>query len=170
MFHVCDCNHSFTMDANHSYIKKCNDSYAMTNTLADTIKKIRLRAGDSPAKAAAKIGVSRPGYLKWEQGDTQNMKLGNLLAFCDHYEIAIERLIRGLITDEEIEGSPVNPPGADKYEQSYQSTRLIAAERDPDAKMLIDGYSVADDGLKRAMLTLARESLTLFELRNEKNN
>ncbi len=93
MSHAPDCNHSCTMSANHSYLFFCNDSY-MENKLATRFKEIRIAAGDTPAKAAAKVGISRQGYNKWESGDTKNMTLSNLLTFCEKYNVEVEPLIR----------------------------------------------------------------------------
>lgn len=93
MSHAHHCNHSCTSNANHSYRKECNDSY-MGTTLAERFIEIRSAAGDTPAKAAAKIGISRQGYNKWESGDTKNMTLANLLIFCEKYGIDVESLIR----------------------------------------------------------------------------
>lgn len=67
----------------------------MDKSLANRIKKIRIDAGDSPQAAADKVGVSRQGYVKWETGDTANMKLGNLRTFCDKYGVNIATLISG---------------------------------------------------------------------------
>jgi transcriptional regulator with XRE-family HTH domain len=66
----------------------------MGNHLANRFKEIRTAAGDTPARAAEKIGISRQGYVKWENGDTKNMTLNNLLIFCDKYNVEVEPLIR----------------------------------------------------------------------------
>jgi transcriptional regulator with XRE-family HTH domain len=66
----------------------------MKSELAKRFEEIRTAAGDSPAQAAAKVGISRQGYNKWESGDTENIKLANLLRFCHKYDVAIEPLVR----------------------------------------------------------------------------
>jgi transcriptional regulator with XRE-family HTH domain len=66
----------------------------MGNKLAERFKEIRTAAGDTPAKAAEKVGISRQGYNKWESGDTKNMTLNNLLIFCEKYNVEVEPLIR----------------------------------------------------------------------------
>lgn len=154
----------------------------MTNTLAKTIESIRKAAGDSPAKAAEKIGISRQGYVKWELGDTNNMKLGNLLTFCDKYSVGIDEVLRGTVV---IGGEPPTDGGINQAEsrsnrielayKASQSTTLTAAENTPppvssDHQLIIDGFEVADEGLRRAMLALARESLMVFEKRNEQQS
>jgi len=93
MSHACHCNHSCTTNANHSYIKKCDDLKMQTD-LSKRFQEIRIAAGDTPAQAAAKVGISRQGYNKWENGDTENIKLANLLRFCQKYDVAVEPLIR----------------------------------------------------------------------------
>ncbi len=67
----------------------------MKDTIADRIKAIRTAAGDSSATVGKRVGVSRQAVDKWERGDTENMKLGNLLRFCDSYHVNVEALIRG---------------------------------------------------------------------------
>lgn len=60
--------------------------------------EIRKAAGDTPATAAGKIGISRQGYVKWENGDTKNMTLNNLLIFCEKYNVAVEPLVSGFFS------------------------------------------------------------------------
>lgn len=180
MIHEDHCNHSCTLGANHSCRKECNHCYYMPNNLAKTIETIRKAAGDSPAKAAEKIGISRQGYVKWELGDTNNMKLGNLLTFCDKYNVGIDEVLRGTVvigaealSRGELEQAPSR---SNRIELAYKAdpttTTLTAAENTPqpissDDQLILDGFKVADDGLRRAMLALARESLVVFETRNE---
>ena len=68
----------------------------MNSDLSNRIKAIRVAANDTPAKAAEKVGVSRQAFTKWENGNTENMKLSNLLRFCDKYNTDIECLLRGI--------------------------------------------------------------------------
>lgn len=67
----------------------------MTTNLSTRIREIRTAAGDTPAKAAGKLGISRQAFNKWETGDTENMKLGNLRAFADAYHVDLAELITG---------------------------------------------------------------------------
>ena len=61
----------------------------MIYNLANRIKKIREDYGDNPNIAAKKVGISRTAYVKWEAGDTENMKLKNLTSFCDKYHVDV---------------------------------------------------------------------------------
>lgn len=152
----------------------------MTDMLATTIKAIREKAGDSPAAAAQKIGVSRQGYMKWELGDTKNMKLGNLVTFCDAYHVGIDELIRGTLILDECHPTIANadltqsPSRTAKLKIAYSgtplSTALQANEMDADTKILIEGFKLADSSMQRAMLALARESVAAFEKRSEENS
>lgn len=65
------------------------------DSLAKRIEAIRIKAGDTPNSAAKKLGISRQAYVKWENGDTANMRLGNLTAFCEKYKVDIAELISG---------------------------------------------------------------------------
>lgn len=85
------------LQTQHSYLNICNDSY-MANALAEKFMEIRKAAGDTPATAAGKIGISRQGYVKWENGDTKNMTLNNLLIFCEKYNVAVEPLVSGFFS------------------------------------------------------------------------
>lgn len=93
-FHDDHCNHSSTSNANHSCALICNDSY-MLKDLSNRIKAIRSNAGDTPNSAAKKIGISRTGYVKWEDGATANMKLDHLLNFCSAYNVDLAKLLVG---------------------------------------------------------------------------
>ena len=88
------CNHSCLKKANHSCNILCNYGF-MVSELSKRIKEIRIAKGDSCTQAGAKVGISRQAYEKWENNATENMKLGNLLKFCDNYEVGIENLLRG---------------------------------------------------------------------------
>lgn len=114
------CNHSCTHKANHSYTHTCNDSY-MSTQLANRIKEIRISSGDKPQEAANKIGVSRQAFMKWENGATENMKLGNLLAFCEKYKVSVENLLR----ENEAPYSPYREPGKNRH---FVSEHHIDAE------------------------------------------
>ncbi len=92
--HSQHCNHSSTLSANHSCTVLCNHNYMIAN-LNERIRDIREKAGDNPHSAAKKLGISRAAYIKWEQGTTENMKLGNLLTFCDKFRVDLVELLAG---------------------------------------------------------------------------
>lgn len=149
------------------------------SSLASLIEKIRTDAGDSPAKAAGKVGVSRQGYLKWETGDTANMKLGNLLAFCDKYNVDVGLLLRGMIvvadechqanTQPNIDNTPFNGEPRVAYSATPVVTELSAREPDPNIRKLIEAYHVADSKDREQMIWLADRALAAFEKRSEQN-
>lgn len=158
----------------------CNDS-CMAENLSTLLKRIREDAKDTPAAAAGKVGVSRQAYMKWETGDTENMKIRNLVTFCDKYNIALEPLVRGEI----IALGEAHPTSGTKYGYAG-ATQLIAAEisngrsvvalttkaqpPDPDESLLIEAYRVASPDVRRIMMANARETLTVFEKRSEPKN
>ena len=102
----------------------CNDSYMIAN-LANRIKKIREDAGDNPNIAAKKVGISRPAYVKWEAGDTENMKLKNLTSFCDKYHVDVVDLLGG------------NDSGAEKIKAMQPTARYSS---DPETAWIVDAY------------------------------
>ena len=155
MFHTAHCNHSCTKNSNHSYEYICNDGYIMQTSLADRIKAIRTAAGDTPAKVGKKVGVSRQAVDKWERGDTENMKLGNLLRFCDLYHVDVEALIRG---DGPLWTPPFDPsqhfPAPDGGHHVAQS---MAGEYHltTDERRLLDGFRLADAKTRQILLHIA---------------
>lgn len=181
MFHAAHCNHSCTHESNHS-CDECKHSCEMSDSLSSLIKAVREKAGDSPAKAAVKIGISRQGYVKWEQGDTSNMKLSNLLTFCDKYGVPVEKLLRGTFSLDEpaprnigavvataaLTGAPalaiIGNAGPRVMDPAHDTPYNI------DEDTLLKGFRVADQGMRRAMLALAREATEVFEKRSEQNN
>lgn len=154
----------------------------MIEPIADLIRQIREAAGDSPAKAADKVGISRQGYNKWEGGDTENMKLRHLVTFCDKYRVNLEELVRGRILYVEDEAHPATanklpsvpvgkPPGtAISYSATPIAPNLIVAEPDPEERLIVEAFRKATPELKRIMLVNAREVLALFEKRSEQKN
>lgn len=144
-----DCNYSCIEKANHSCSNVCNDSY-MTNTLSERIRRIRESAGDTPQKAADKVGVSRQAFMKWENGATANIKLGNLLTFCDRYRVAVESLLRDDIVSSSLPIPNYSPPPP--------PTLLVVNGTPPEERELIVGYRDASDDVKEIMLSAARNA------------
>jgi transcriptional regulator with XRE-family HTH domain len=64
-------------------------------TLGDRIERLRNAKQLTQQQLAKIIGVSRVAVTKWESGATKNMKLDNLLALCDLFELGAESLISG---------------------------------------------------------------------------
>lgn len=148
--HAADCNHSYTSHANHSYTDGCNHG---DMSLSDLIKKIRADAGDTPAAAATKAGVSRPAYLKWESGDTENMKIRNLIKYCDAYKISIEKFVRGKIEPASNIGKAAAEP-TPIYQVHSQQPEQTDEERE-----LLAGFRVATPETRDNMMYQARTAL-----------
>jgi len=64
-------------------------------SLDQRIKRLRESKGLSQQAVADKLGVSRVAVTKWENGMTANLKLSNLLGFCELFSISVEELVRG---------------------------------------------------------------------------
>lgn len=171
MFHADDCNHSCTRNANYSCDESCNASYMSAETLADRIKAIRNAAGDSLSEAGKKVGVSRQAFDKWEKGDTENMKIGNLLRFCDRYQVNIEGLIRGNgeAVWKRFGSAPSRPV---LVAQDGAAEAANAAKKDElaqDQKRLLAAFGVAGQESRRIFLQIADGILADFAKRNETN-
>jgi|GEM_PF-1618022 len=63
--------------------------------LSERIKQLREKAGYSQAGLAKLVGVSRPAVSKWESGDTENIKLANIVRLCKIYSISADDLLSG---------------------------------------------------------------------------
>lgn len=159
------CNHSCTPNANHSCGPVCNDGYMATETLAERIKAIRLAAKDNLSQAGEKVGVSRQAFDKWEKGDTENMKLENLLRFCDRYRVNFEALIRG--DEAELwKRSAVRPAAVIvAYDAAHEATITMT----PEHRTLIKGFDLAGPETKNIMLTIAQGAIDDFGRRSETN-
>ena len=64
-------------------------------TLGQRIKRLREERALSQQQVATAANVSRVAVTKWENGQTANLKLENLLSICDLFDVAVEDLIRG---------------------------------------------------------------------------
>lgn len=165
MFHSSDCNHSCTSNASHSCEFLCNDGYMGNETLGERIKAIRVAAKDTLSQAGEKVGVSRQAFDKWEKGDTENMKLGNLLRFCDRYRVNLEALIRG--DDSEIWRRSTSTPAAViiAYDAAHEATASMPNEH----RTLIKGFDLAGTETKNILLTIAQGVIEDFGRRGETN-
>lgn len=136
-----------------------------TETLAERIKAIRLAAKDNLSQAGEKVGVSRQAFDKWEKGDTENMKLGNLLRFCDRYRVNLEALIRG--DDSELWKRSAAKPATVivAYDAAYEAINSMTAEQ----RVIIKGFDLARPETKHIMLTIAQGVIDDFGKRSELN-
>lgn len=64
-------------------------------TLAQRIKRHRERLKLTQQQVADAAHVSRVAVTKWEDGQTANLKLGNLMRLCALFDIPVEEMIRG---------------------------------------------------------------------------
>lgn len=113
--------------------------------LPDRIKTIREKAGDSVAQAGARIGISRQAYEKWENSATQNMKLKNLLKFCNSYGIGVAELL--------LDETP-----ALLYATEPKATVIIASDSLQQESELVQGFRLASPELRQIMLDLAHRA------------
>ncbi|MDR0578513.1 MAG: helix-turn-helix domain-containing protein [Candidatus Accumulibacter sp.] len=68
------------------------------NNIGKRINSLRLLMGKTPEQYARMIGVSRQALLKWETGDTENIKIRNLLRISECHDISVDELITGRMT------------------------------------------------------------------------
>ena len=85
MVHVEHCNYSYPDNANHNYHDLCNDGYM--ESMGKRIKRIREDLKLTQQEVATRVGVSRVAVTKWENGDTDNLKLKNVVAILKLFKI-----------------------------------------------------------------------------------
>jgi len=95
--------------------------------------------------------------MKWENGATENMKIGNLMNFCEKYNIELEGLLRSAMARHEPYVLP--PP-----DQSAAANQSVTDENE-----LILGFRSASIEVKEMMLEIARKATEkqLFHKRSE---
>ena len=93
MFHNSHCNHTYHHNANYIYPDLCNSLYM--ETMARRIFDNRIKLGLAQQGLADRIGVSRVSVTKWENGDTENIKLDNLNALMREFDMTFSELVEG---------------------------------------------------------------------------
>lgn len=64
-------------------------------SIGQRIKRLREARSLSQEQVASKVGVSRVAVTKWENGQTANLKLDNLLNLCTLFELTADELVTG---------------------------------------------------------------------------
>ncbi|MDR0934171.1 MAG: helix-turn-helix domain-containing protein [Burkholderiaceae bacterium] len=67
----------------------------MSKEIGKRINSLRLQAGQTPEQYARLIGVSRQALLKWERGETANIKIHNLVRLAECHDMTLDALITG---------------------------------------------------------------------------
>ena len=136
-------NHSYRANANHSYGDPCNSSGM--ERINDRIKRLRDQAGMSQGELARVVGVTRPAVSKWENGDTENLKLSNIVKLCQIFRLSADELIGGDLALERPTGTrrhAINePPAAYRAPQPYRMPDRLAksyADLNEDGKRLVE--------------------------------
>lgn len=65
------------------------------DTIAQRIKKKRLELELTQEQLGKRLGLSRVAITKWENGETENLKLDNLRNLCNVFNCSVEYLIDG---------------------------------------------------------------------------
>lgn len=67
----------------------------IARSLARRIRQLREARNLSQQQLADRLNISRVAVTKWESGETENMKIDNLLALSDFFGLSIDELITG---------------------------------------------------------------------------
>ena len=100
--------------------------------LKDRIKRLRGEAKLSKSAVARECGVSHQAVMKWENGDTQNLKLSNLVSLASVFRVQLGDLLAGTTL------SPLTRPPLTAREQvgpylPAEEQEILAAFRAADA-------------------------------------
>lgn len=119
----------------------------------ERIKRLRDKAGMSQAALARAVGVSRPAVTKWENGDTENLKLANLIKLCQIFRMSADDMISGELS---LPRSPVmtNEPATPyRVNSGYQLPEQLMARC---AALTDDGRRLVEAQLDVAIETAQR--------------
>lgn len=108
-------------------------------SLNERIKRLRIARHLSQEDLASRCGVSRVAVSKWESGDTENLRLDNLVALANEMQIGVMELITGVAGHEVREDRP-------DYLSTYELTDQEQA--------LLNGYRQLEPAVKTSLLTL----------------
>lgn len=122
------------------------------DTLAQRIHRLREARNLSQQQLADRLNISRVAVTKWESGQTENMKIDNLLALSDFFDLSIDELITGK--------RPETAASLSKEEQTLLATWRSAAQSVRQAVRLMLAPAAARDLLD----TETRMALKVIEL------
>lgn len=122
------------------------------DTLAQRIHRLREARNLSQQQLADRLNISRVAVTKWESGQTENMKIDNLLALSDFFGLSIDELITGK--------RPETAASLSKEEQTLLATWRSAAQSVRQAVRLMLAPAAARDLLD----TETRMALKVIEL------
>ena len=111
----------------------------------DRIKRLRDQAGMSQGELARVVGVTRPAVSKWENGDTENLKLSNIVKLCQIFCLSADELIGGDLALDRPSGSHRHatnePAAAYRSQQPYRMPDRLEktyADLNEDGKRLVE--------------------------------
>lgn len=94
------------------------------DTLAQRIHRLREACNLSQQQLADRLNISRVAVTKWESGQTENMKIDNLLALSDFFGLSIDELITGKRPETAASLSKEEQTLLDAWRSAAQSVRL----------------------------------------------
>jgi transcriptional regulator with XRE-family HTH domain len=116
----------------------------------------------SQSQLAERLNVSRVAVTKWESGQTQNLKLVNLVALCRLFRLPADELLRG-----ELEYSKADGNAAAAHQANEPSANACIG---PQFSRKLHGYhDLTDEGraMVDAQITVAIETARrLYGTRN----
>lgn len=130
----------FTAASQHPY-GSWKYVYRMTyrpKDLSERIRDLRKARGLSQGELAERIKVSRPAVTQWENGDTKNLRIDNLLSLARAFDMTVDELITGK-----------SPKVAEPHPR-YQST-IHSADEDA----LIQKYRLLDKSDRNKLQAIA---------------
>jgi transcriptional regulator with XRE-family HTH domain len=144
MIHAEQGNSSYRLKSNHSFRLLCNSSYM--ERLSERIARLRIEKQLSQRAVGGACGVSHVAVGKWESGQTENIKLANLLALARLFGMSASELLQ-----------------EPSLGVAYTSTPVqVAQQRDEynvitdDEQLILTAYRMADETGRSLLLAQAR--------------
>lgn len=121
--------------------------------IGERIKRLRIALKKSQQQIADDVGVSRVAVTKWESGETENLKLGNLSRLKKVFSVSFDELISG-------DKTPYTPSAAASQFATNDAAVLAyhAPPLDEDEVELLRGYREATDEVREIMLEAAKKA------------
>lgn len=120
-------------------------------TLGEKIRRLREKRGFTQGEVADACLVSRVAVTKWESGDTENIKLGNLYRLCQKLQIDVVDLL-GWKSPSGVDSRFV---AEDSHQYATEAKREPVNDLSGDEQQLLDLYRQALPQMRSAILASA---------------
>lgn len=130
--------------------------------LPDKIKRLRASKDMTQLALGKAVGVSRVAVTKWENGDTENLKLANLKRLCAVFGVSVADLIDEKPVTQQEPRSSLQEPASTSYDDAVAKTQ-VSAFSDPDITAVIELMSKTDKTGRSIALVQVKLALNAYK-------